>query len=191
MSKYSMIQKTVPFYTALYFQDLKFDTEKLYQAVLSIKEITNSVTFSNQNGWQSPAFHFNDNLVFLPLLNQIKDTVDEIYKDLGIKTDAKLGDYWFNVNSKFSYNTSHNHPGSLISAVYYIKSPINSGRLVFERPDPFNDWILNTDPNENNIGKILQEPRENMLVLFPSYIKHYVEMNQSESERVSMALNFA
>lgn len=148
------------------------------------------VQLSNNGGWQSQGFGYQHNLFLKSLIDTVLKNVSEVYKDLGISKVPLLGDYWFNVNSKHSFNVSHTHPGSYISAVFYVKVPDNSGRLIFERPDDFHNWIHDIDPNSNNIGKIIQQPHQNLLIMFPSYIRHSVEMNQSDEDRISIAFNF-
>jgi uncharacterized protein (TIGR02466 family) len=40
----------------------------------------------------------------------------------------------------------------------------------------------------SSIWKI--EPEENICILFPSYLKHYVEPNLNKKERVSISFNY-
>jgi uncharacterized protein (TIGR02466 family) len=74
--------------------------------------------------------------------------------------------------------------------VLYVKAPKDCGDLVIERPDSFVDWIHEYENNENNVTKIKQIPREKLLIIFPAYMRHYVEANMSDDVRISIAFNF-
>ena len=182
--------KIIPFFNAIYLSSIDVELNHIADSIIKIKENDSGVTVSNAGGWQSRAYSRNEKLFMSSLLDRIEAEVTGVYEDLGINKKPLLGNFWFNLNEKYNYNLSHNHPGSYISAVLYLKVPENSGQIVFERPDPFHDWIQDCQPTDNNIGKIFQQPKDNMLLIFPSYIKHYVEMNLSDDPRISIALNY-
>jgi len=184
------MQKSTPFFTSLYFSDLTTPLDQLEQSILDFKD-HNPLTEqrSNRYGWQSKPFT-QSKLFMNELMKEVLKEIQQVYDDLGITTTPKLGNYWFNVNNKYSYNTSHTHPGCLISSVLYITAPLNSGALVIERPDDFHKHIYQYSPNENNIGRIIQEPRKGLMVTFPSYVRHQVEMSQADESRISIAFNF-
>jgi uncharacterized protein (TIGR02466 family) len=183
--------KLIPFFNPIYVTELDKSEENLEDSIIHIKESgIYDYPRGNRGGWSSKSFSSNEKLFMNSLLNRIGIEVGTVYEDLGITSIPKLGNYWFNVNFKHDYNVTHNHPGSYISAVYYVRAPENCGEIVFERPDPFLDWIHDFEPNDNNVVMAKQQPKDNLLVIFPSYIRHYVEMNNSSGPRISIALNY-
>lgn len=166
-------------------------TDTLEDSIMRIKE-SGMYDFprGNRGGWSSTGFAAGEKLFMNDLIRRITLQVKGVYEELGITSEPKLGNYWFNVNHQHDYNVTHNHPGSYVSAVFYVRAPENCGEIVFERPDPFLDWIHEFEPNDNNVAAAKQQPRDNLLVMFPSYMRHYVEANNSDSARISIALNF-
>jgi hypothetical protein len=62
----------------------------------------------------------------------------------------------------------------VISGVYYLDTPIDSGELFF-RSDGEEDLTL--------------VPETGILVLFPSVLRHGVRRNSASGKRISMAFN--
>ena len=70
---------------------------------------------------------------------------------------------------------------------------IKTFRPVFLNPIPTHVYCLDTE----NIGKLNEftsgvhfvTPRRNKLVIFPSYLSHYVEPSNSLNDRISIAFN--
>jgi uncharacterized protein (TIGR02466 family) len=186
------ITEIVPFDTRIYTTTLS-DYRYLISHIKDIKTVNPTVIKSNKGGWQSESYS-NDSLSFMaPLLNEIVPLVKEIYTQLSIDGNCTDINYWFNINNRYDYNCSHRHGNSYFSAVVYLKVPTNSGNIVFERPDDMRDFIQFKEDTENNWGSYWIEPKENALILFPSYVPHYVEQNRTENiddERISIAFNF-
>ena len=49
--------------------------------------------------------------------------------------------------------------------------------------------FLTNKPNNLNTNVVSIEPQEGMLVLFPSYLHHSVDINQSEEDRIIISFN--
>jgi uncharacterized RmlC-like cupin family protein len=84
--------------------------------------------------------------------------------------------FWFNEMPPGHSTTLHSHEelDELLSAVYYLQCPADSGRL-----------ILHDDE-----AQIVVTPRPGLLVLFPPDLPHEVEQNRSRQTRLSIAFNF-
>jgi len=135
--------------------------------------------------------------------NYIKPAVSTILDIWQLPYNINSLSYWYNLNSKWTYNREHIHADAAVSGVYYVKVPSNSGRIVFNRSvteyDRMNhiqrQYIQNhlevNNPETNNVHWFA--PLEGMLVLFPSHVSHYVEQNTTEEEndsRISISFNF-
>jgi len=181
----------IPFKTEIFVTKLESSvTDGIIDEIIKIKTLEQSASLSNVGGWQSPSYDLINHKKFMsPVILHLKSYIREIYNIMNIDGHGEILNYWFNVNSKYDYNISHSHPGSYFSASLYLKTPKNSGNLVFERPDNLRETILFHKPNEHNFGDCQVIPEENLLVIFPSYLYHHVSRNDSDDTRVSIAFN--
>lgn len=98
----------------------------------------------------------------------------------------KMTSCWANVMGENSYHTSHLHPFSTLSGVYYVRIPKGSVQLKIE--DPRLGLFMNAP-----VRKLYETiaPREGTFVLFESWLRHEVPPNQSRSPRVSISFNLS
>ena len=94
---------------------------------------------------------------------------------LGIEADTLKAGFWFNAMEAGQRTTLHHHDENdeLLSAVYYIRVPENSG-----------DLILHDDGR-----KICIQPQEGKLVMFAPHVLHEVTANYGPGLRLSVAMN--
>ena len=152
---------------------------------------------SNIGGWQSGNIIYPDSpfSVFL----DINTICQEFAKDtLKINKDVYVNYAWININQKGNLNQMHTHPGCILSGVYYIKTPKDCGDIQFIHPaqdmmtrDWSNsigyDWYL--DHNQYNSELWWLPSEEGRLYVFPPWIKHLVQPNMSDEERISISFN--
>ena len=143
-----------------------------------------SVLKSNVGGWQSKIQNNK------PELNPLIDHIDNFCKNinLGIQ-QLDIPEIWINVNKQHDWNTIHQHGGHTFSGVYYIKTPKNCGRLAFRDPRPgaiANSFLV--DKYDNGELRYVNIT-EGLFLLFPSYLEHFVEPNNSKEERISISFN--
>ena len=148
---------------------------------------------SNVNGWQSPIFTPQNNSKFFEnnFVHSIWNQIIETSKNLNLDKvyNFYLSSMWVNINSPGSYNLSHIHPMHFLSGVFYIKTPENSGSIVFENMFERNtslSWVVNDD-NIKASEKII--PEEGKMLLFNSYLPHRIEQNNSLSDRISISFD--
>ena len=94
-------------------------------------------------------------------------------------------DYWTNVNEIGSGNVLHSHKTYSFSGIYYIQGE-DTGDLVF-----YNTQNLMYDCYIKSpfTKKFKMNPKDNSLVLFPSWVPHEVEENKSDRQRINIAFN--
>ena len=95
-----------------------------------------------------------------------------------------------NINQQNDYNLIHNHGGRYhLSGTYYVRVPENSGRLVFRDPRP--GQLLNNFMMERFDGNEIYHKNihEGLLMIWPSYVDHFVEPNQTYNERISISFD--
>lgn len=161
--------------------------------ILEMMKVSKSQSRSSVNGWQSVRNLYEHEFIkplmdFIPIC--IFQTMVEMNVDLS-KSKITISKMWANVNRPGSYNKSHQHNDSFISGVYYLDVPKDSGNIYFE--DPRNLWcLLQASYTENDSFSRMEveyEPKDGMIILFPSYLSHRVDINNSNSDRISISFN--
>jgi len=148
---------------------------------------------TNMNGW-----HSETNMHTLPEYRELVDLLFKaqfhIYKEELLDNEPFLGNMWANINYKGGFNRPHMHPNSLWSGVYYIKTPENCGHLKCEDPKSV---AAMTHPRrkEGQLPSYLwrevhYKPIAGRLIMFPSWLNHCVDPNQSDDIRISVSFNF-
>lgn len=175
--------------------------EALNAALLSegarLRGFSDGVTKSNRGGWHSEGNLFDNEAECIQTLRGLAEaSVLEATRKIGAKTDPstlKLKLFaWMNANPPGGFNAPHTHPGAHWSGVYYVSQPEievgNSGMIEFL--DPRSDL-----PNWRILGasafrtKKKLRPQAGEIILFPSYLVHWVYPNEADEERVSIAFN--
>jgi len=178
------------FSSYLSINNFKFDIKKYKKEILNIKMKSKGRVVSNYGGWQSDEFK-TVSKNFTDLFNKINEHIKEIEKNLFLLKELRLHSLWCNINGLGSFNRPHSHPGSVVSGVYYVSIPKNSGSIVFLNRDLdsfYNKNVKNYNEYNSTIWKI--NPKENECILFPSYLEHYVEPNLNKKERISISFNY-
>ena len=165
----------------------------LIDLIYEYKENDNGVFLSNRGGWQSKDI-FGDNESSFSFLRDYLQTqlnlATEIYS-----LDFEFLNAWINVNGKNNYNVKHVHPASLLSGVFWVKCSDNCGSLEFDNQKIFVEYPFfekiddNAARQLNYYSSFNFTPSEGTLVLFPSHMEHYVEPNESDDDRISIAFN--
>lgn len=108
---------------------------------------------------------------------------------------------WFHITTKGGYFRAHTHPLASWSVVYCASrgddephQPHNMGDIVFY--DPRGNASMFLDPTNRAMRRELSfnsfkiTPRSGDLMIFPSFITHFVEPYQGELPRVTIAANY-
>ena len=170
------------FPTTVWSTQCNLDNEKFFKLVKDFQQKTEMALRSNEGGYQGHEFknqEFNDEVSNnVPILKEGDFNSFRIYA-------------WANVNGKGHSNNRHSHftHDILVSGVYYVKVPEDSGRIRFFDPRPSLihnslDWRY-----YNHFEYHYIEPKEGQMIFFPSWLEHDVERSKSDEERVSIAFN--
>ena len=184
------------FSSPVYYEDLlpqEVDCDDVLKDCYAVREEDGGRKRSNIGGWQSKdlAWDYYDGIK--KLVRVIEDKAKFVFEDYGVKEHIKpiVDNVWVNVNNAKDNNCLHNHPGTAISGVYYVKAPENCGKILFVN-DPrlnfVNAMATNMD-NSMTYGDVYYDPVPGRLLLFPSILSHMVEPNQSNEDRISIAFN--
>ena len=93
---------------------------------------------------------------------------------------------WLTKTEKGQYTSEHSHGSSDISGVYYIKTNGNDGKLGFNSPHQSSA----SNPLMCNIVYKHKIPLDvGVIALWPGYLSHDTDANQTDDTRISMSFN--
>jgi uncharacterized protein (TIGR02466 family) len=100
---------------------------------------------------------------------------------------------WINVFKPGAQEAQHSHDGSILSCSYYVEAPKDCGCIVM--PDPigarrsYREFTKTAGSDLLTRRDIAVEPQPGRLVMFESWLPHYVQCNKSDRVRISIAMN--
>ena len=153
----------------------------------------NGIAKSNLSGWHSPYFNLEkDEPLFF--VNSIATSLNEVFRGMGwdLKNqETKITSMWSIINKQNASNARHIHSNNYISAAYYVKAPQKCGNIVFYDPRSVTTFRYPkiSTPNKLNTNIFSIQPKEGLLVLFPSYLYHSVDMSKTDEERIVISFN--
>ena len=167
-------------------------TKYIHQLYTDDKE---GVKKTNINGWHSKPFNFSEKeSAAIKFFKVTQGYVADVFKKYGWLYDHNkivCNSMWSIINKKDNFNIEHTHPNNYISASYYVKTPKDCGRFVVTNPNTVNrdrfPKQVNRAEFNRNVAHINVE--EGDLLIFPSYLPHYVEPNKSDEDRVVVSFN--
>ncbi len=170
--------------------------KKLLKFIYELKKNdTAGVKKSNINGWHSKPFNLEDeNEVPKKFLNRINVNIKDVFDQYGWVFDidkVKCTSMWAIINKKGNFNIEHTHPNNHLSAAYYVKAPNNCGNFKASNPNILNRNIQpkSLKGTEFNSNSISVKINEGDLLIFPAYLPHAVEENESDEDRVIVSFN--
>jgi uncharacterized protein (TIGR02466 family) len=152
-------------------------------------------TVSNRGAsWQSRS-KFPKDFVDTPLediLEVILTRLKNCMIDLDSPRELEYQSIWYNINHETGYNIVHTHSG-VLSGTFYFQTPNPPAPLRITREfDMVNHFYGSIDsrhrsPITNTVATLIPEPK--LLVVFPSFMPHGVEKNESKEDRISLSFN--
>lgn len=104
--------------------------------------------------------------------------------------DLSITQSWVNFNPKNTGHHMHNHYNSVLSGTFYLSVPDGvTGDMVIEDNRPRGTIQHRGQLNFFNTAQIFVTPKQYDLVIFPSYMYHWVTPNDGNEIRKSLAFN--
>lgn len=142
-----------------------------------------------------------DNPVIGWLKGCINKSVGDYLRHCGLNYEVSWGlQAWPNINRRGDYHNVHNHPHSYLSGTYYVAVPnaqqfdqasrndLNPGAISFYDPRAqANMLAIRGDAQVEAEHRVM--PSAGMLMLWPSFLHHFVHPNASDELRVSVSFN--
>ena len=189
-----MISNT--FQIPIYQYKFEIDNQSLSKYCMDLSKKDKGRILSNVGGWQSKDFNENDkSMLIKKLWPYIKNHAIQYGKEIDLNVKGSLNNLWVNINEYKDSNFLHNHPGCLVSGVYYIKTHEDCGDIYFYHPSHkllVHDWLKDVPIKYNSYNSISwwYPSIEGMLYLFPSWLEHCVKPNLNKrKKRISVSFN--
>ena len=184
------------FPTPVYIQEVSNAVELnqyLEQKITQWSQQNKGVLKTNAGGWHSTT-DMNRKEEYNVLTKELFAMQYEIFKKEFLTQKPVLGNMWANINYPGNFNRPHLHPNSLFSGVYWVKAPEKSGNLMLYEPRP---GVHTTMPSRKE-GKLPPElwrevhyqPKAGVAIMFPAWLWHEVQPNESNDTRISVSFNF-
>jgi uncharacterized protein (TIGR02466 family) len=164
------------------------ENQKYKDFLIDLSQKTPGTSRSNRGGWQSET-NLWEQEVFKPLLEKTTAIAQSIIESISQnRPQMVIRAMWGNINPKGGMNFTHVHPSGWMSGVYYIQLPQGTDEITFEDPRParmmdFQRSCLVSDEYFSH------RPKVGELLLFPSWLPHFVLPNTSDEERISVSFN--
>ena len=157
---------------------------------------TPSIEHSNVGGYHSPPDVLTwDYPCVKTFISMIQPMAEIMARNDGLKEDQTIDlslSAWTNIIRDGQYHASHRHPNNFWSGCYYIDngSPDESVKFSghFEFIDPRTGANMLTS-EVLDIPRYQLNPSNGLMVMFPSWIEHYVHPYRGDGERVTIAFN--
>ena len=155
--------------------------------------IDSSKKVGRKTNWQS---NHNPNLhehpKYKPLGKKVLELSKEYIEDLKFEFDDHyVTGMWSNILKPGEFHSPHTHSNNLVSGVFYLQTNDNSPAITFLDPRPQSS-VLQPQAKEYNIFNstmFFYPAKVNRMILFPSWLEHYVPQNDTKFSRVSIAFN--
>ena len=183
------------FPTPVYIADIKHPTlnQDLERDIIAWSKEDKGITRTNVKGWHSTT-DMHERPEFKNLVNMLYACQKTVYEQEYYESEPYLGNMWANINPPGGSNRAHQHPNSLWSGVYWIKTPKNCGQLKIDDP---RSVACMTRPRQKDGKKpdrlwreTHYEPVAGRCIMFPSWLMHCVDPNESNDVRISVSFNF-
>ena len=183
------------FPTPIYILDIKDQNLniQLEKDILNWMNQDKGVRRTNVKGWHSTT-NMHTKPEYARLVKALHEAQDKIYIEEHYDSEPFLGNMWANVNPPGGMNRAHQHPNSLWAGVYYVKAPKNCGHLKIDDPRSSAAMSRPMLKEKQHPMRLFREtqykPITGRCIMFPSWLMHSVDPNESNDLRISVSFNF-
>ena len=173
--------------------------DKFDEVQNELNDCIKDLEFGMRDGWSSTHYlsdpHFEKNLIIDSNLITFKSEIEKHLKEYCTKSGVPAGSNgswnsnysiissWFALFKKGNYAHIHNHGDCDIAGVYYFKKSSDDGSFFFTSPVP------SLDSSCFRTGRVVLNPNEGEIIMFPGWLNHGVETNDTDEDRCSISFN--
>lgn len=158
------------------------------------KEIYSSSNYIDDNDPQTNYLDLS-NPVLVDLVEQVRLHANQLHLRLGLHHGYHhtVKEAWANLNDPIPTRLPHQHAATAFTCVYYVKGSEASGTIRLMSPAVAKEQVIQPKHIEVYNGFTASaweySPLPGRLLIFPSWIYHFVHPNHSDIERISIAFN--
>ena len=181
--------------TPIFFGEV--DNHKEIEAELD--PVLDEIDFEYRDSWNETHYlsdpTFKENLIVKHDLTELKKAIEKnlfeyleglFNKSWDSRYGYKITHSWAALFKKGNYGHIHSHGEADIAGVYYHELPEGSGGLFFEPPATgLTDSLVYTGWG----GRLSPKVSEGEMLLFPGFLKHGIETNTTDLDRISISFN--
>jgi len=144
------------------------------------------------NNWQTKSADLHKQPEFANLAKDIitenKTIISKVLKYYA--KDIVITDMWANVLKPGEMHPPHTHSNNFLSGVWYLESDGSAG-IFFKDPRGEADVFVprKSEANTENSNIISFVSLTNRAIIFPAWFQHWVPINHSKKNRISIAWN--
>jgi len=150
-----------------------------------------------ENGYGSSNTSILEQSCFMDLKTILYQHLNDYCDILKIQDNLQfyITNSWSTLHKLNDGSRTHSHRNSLISGILYIQCDENSGQIGFEKDlstttiFPHSLDIQFKESNLLNMKHIMYKPCPGDLLIFPSFLQHWVTPSSSDQDRYVVAFN--
>jgi uncharacterized protein (TIGR02466 family) len=115
---------------------------------------------------------------------------------LGFAGRYSITQSWLTIKNPGQRHVMHSHSNSIISGVYYFKNQDETSGLTFVKNQVGSNGTFSMAPlvnpnveNQFTFNEVTLSAQNNMVCMFPSYLPHRVNVNNTSDTRFAIAFN--
>jgi uncharacterized protein (TIGR02466 family) len=165
---------------------------KLEQYAYHQEKFKSGRNVSNIGGHQTPFIGIEEEPLYKELIDLLIPQIRDVIYAFNYHPDKQIRilQCWININRKGHLNLPHIHSNTDFAAVYFIKT---DGKVAigFKNPDHMIQQFEHryTDYHAYNTEGHRYYPKDNDFIMFPAHIEHWVDENETDIPRISLAFN--
>jgi len=186
-----------PVFPSMIWSTLFDDRESFNARLLALanemrRQDPKGVANSNVRGWQSRNV-LQSLTQFRQMNTRILQVCERIAESQRFDPDLDLRlQAWINISPPGASNKLHYHANCHFSGVYYISVDTpDCGSIYFRDPRVASRMLSypTSNPTDFTTSEVRMRPEEGRLYVFPGWLEHGVDENQSNHDRVSLSFN--
>ena len=172
----------------------------IYTSTINVDDVDiEDVSFSHNRPQTQVFLSEDNNLLDQEKYSHLKSRIDEhmhhfYYDVFGFKKETypDMVSSWMVKSTPLQESGWHVHGNSVFSGVVYLDVSENCGNIWFRKEELLTGILQPGIEHETVYNYLFHSitPAKGLLILFPSFLFHKVDVNRSNSDRYSIAFNY-
>ena len=165
--------------------------EYIKQCCYETPDTFNNVEFiQSRRDLQTVDHDLHQTEILQPLCRRIYDTLFQVVNVLQYAGyEIEITSMWGNIQRPGCYFRRHEHYNNMFSGVFYLNEDKGFPPIMFWRPAETMFDPKKAEFNPFNSGSHYQPTRKDTLIIFPAWLEHSVELNETDKDRVNISFN--